>query len=180
MRFRSLVLITHRWVGLSTSMVLAITGSTGAILVWPGSSLVRRIAGRLHDTLALGSVGAWIVLIATAAAVVLQSGGLILWWRRKRIAIRRGAGWNATLIDLHHSAGVLALLLMFTLASSALAMRALRPPRAPVLARAAAEIHTGRSFPFPLRVLYTLGSAAFLIQGITGLAMWWNAGRRLA
>jgi uncharacterized iron-regulated membrane protein len=32
-RFRSFVLITHRWLGLTSSVVLSIVGLTGAILI---------------------------------------------------------------------------------------------------------------------------------------------------
>src|SRR5688572_1320801 len=107
MSFRQLVLVTHRWLGLGSSGILAIVGLTGAFLITPGLPL-RKIAGGLHEKLALGTPGAWIVTIATAAAVLLELGGCFLWWKQKLLRVRSGKGWRQALIDLHHVVGAVA------------------------------------------------------------------------
>jgi uncharacterized iron-regulated membrane protein len=172
--FRRLVLVTHRWLGLASSLILSIVGTTGAALTWPGRSLVQRIAGRLHETLALGSVGWWLVVIATIAAVILQLGGLLLWWRRKLIAIRLGSGWKQGLNDLHHAAGILWLPMMLLLALTGVAMAFVTPDQQPELRRVVSALHTARDFPAPIKLLYGVGTTGFLIQGLTGVIMWWK------
>ena len=75
-RFRSFVLITHRWLGFTSSVVLPIVGLTGAILICPGTSLLKRVAGPLHERLGMGRVGWWLVVLATVIAVLVELGGL--------------------------------------------------------------------------------------------------------
>jgi uncharacterized iron-regulated membrane protein len=169
-----LILVTHRWLGLASSIVLSIVGMTGAVLAWPGRSLVHRIAGRFHETLALGSIGWWLVVIATMAAVILQIGGLLLWWKRKRIAVQWKSGWRQGFSDLHHAAGILWLPLMAVLAVSGVAMAFVTPDSQPELRRVVFAVHTARSLPTPIKLLYTVGTTGFLIQGITGVVMWWR------
>ncbi|MGH9385403.1 MAG: PepSY domain-containing protein [Vicinamibacterales bacterium] len=170
---RRLVLITHRWLGLGSSLVLSIAGVTGAFLVWPGSYPIRRLASRLHDTLALGAPGQLIVLIATWAAVILNVGGLYLWWRKKTITVRTTHGLRPALLDLHHAAGALGVLLMLSIAIGAIGMQLARP-RSPELLQTFSSLHTGGRFPIPIKILYTAGSMIFAVQGVTGVVMWWK------
>ena len=75
-KIRPIILVTHRWLGLSSALVLAIVGVTGAILLLPGTAPFRKIAGPLHERLGMGQFGWWIVVIVTIAAVFLELGGL--------------------------------------------------------------------------------------------------------
>jgi uncharacterized iron-regulated membrane protein len=34
--------------------------------------------------------------------------------------------------------------------------------------------HTSKGFPLPVKVLYAVGTLGFLVQGVTGVAMWWR------
>ena len=171
MTSRRFVLITHRWIGLSTSIILAIAGATGAVLAVPGPDLLRRAASRLHETLALGSVGNMIVLTATAAAIVLQLGGVWLWWKRKSFAVRLSAGWRRAVIDLHHSAGALGLVLMLLVAVTGVGMTMFTPgPERAMFV----DLHTARKYAMPVKFLYALVSLGFLVQGVTGVLMWWR------
>jgi len=173
MTARRFVLVTHRWLGLGASVVLAVAGATGAVMVWEGEHLLRRVAGRFHTDLALGRVGAWIVLAAAVAAVLLQIGGVILWWKRKLVTVRLRAGWPSALFDLHHAVGILGVALMITMAVTALCL--------PFLSQGQSELrqlvmtwHTGREFPMPVKVIYSLAATGFLIQGVSGVLMWWR------
>ena len=168
---RRFVLLTHRWIGLSTSVVLVIAGATGAVLALPGPDLLRRAASRLHETLALGSIGNLIVLTATGAAVVLQLGGVWLWWKRKSFAVRLSAGWRRMVIDLHHSAGALGLVLMLLVAVTGVGMTMFTPgPERAMFV----DLHTARKYALPVKVVYALVSLGFLVQGVTGVLMWWR------
>jgi uncharacterized iron-regulated membrane protein len=173
-RFRSFVLITHRWLGLTSSVVLSIVGLTGAILIWPVTSLLKRVAGPLHERLAMGRVGWWLVVLATVIAVLLELGGLVLWWKRKTIAVRIRSGWRQGLFDLHHAAGILGLPLMLLLAVSGVGMAFVTPTSHPALRRVIFDWHTTRGFPTPVKLLYTIGTTGFLVQGVTGVVMWWK------
>lgn len=177
MSLRRFVLVTHRWIGITTSLVLAIVGSTGAIMVWEGRNLIQRISGRLHESLALGKVGAWIVIAASIAAVLLQIGGIVLWWKRKRIAIRTSANWRVTLNDLHHSTGALGLAIMFALTLTAVGLSFVTPQEDPELRRVLMRFHTAREFPLPVRLLYMVATMGFLVQAATGIVMWWKPSR---
>ena len=176
-RIRSITLVTHRWLGLSSSLVLAIVGVTGAVLVFPGTSPLKRIAGPLHERLAMGQFGWWIVVVVTIAAVFLELGGLFLWWKRKTISVRMGSGWRLALFDLHHAVGLLGLPLMLWLAISGVGMAFITPQNQPRLRRVIFDSHTTRGFPTPIKVVYMVGTTGFLLQGITGVMMWWKPRR---
>jgi len=171
MSWRRWILVTHRWIGLSTSLVLIVAGATGAMMVWGFQGDFRRAVGRIHENLSLGSTGEWIVLIATGGAVLLQFGGVILWWKRKTFRVRTGAGWRAGVIDLHHAAGALGLLLMLLIAATGVGMRIAGP--GPVR-RAIVDFHTSRRFPLAIDIVYAIGSLGFVVQGVTGVLMWWR------
>lgn len=167
--WRHIVLVTHRWIGLGTSLVLIVAGATGAVMVWRFENDFRRVAGRVHENLALGDVGAWIVLVSTAAAIVLQIGGMILWWKRKNLGVRTKSGWRAAVNDLHNAVGVLGLFVMLLLAATGVGMRMFDPGP---IRRAIVDFHSSRTFPLPVDVVYALGSLGFVVQGVTGVLMW--------
>ena len=175
---QSIILVTHRWLGLSSSLILAIVGLTGAVLVFPGTSALKRIAGPLHERLALGRFGWWIVVLATIAAVFLELGGLLLWWKRKTISVRMRSGWRVGLFDLHHALGLFGLPLMFLLAISGVGMAFVTPDNQPQLRRVIFDFHTTRGFPMPIKLVYMAGTSGFLLQGVTGIVIWWWKPRR--
>lgn len=102
---------------------------------------------------------------------MLQLGGVWLWWKRKSFAVRLSAGWRRAVIDLHHSAGALCLVLMLVLAVTGVGMTLFAPgPER----RMFVDLHTARQYALPVKVLYALGSLGFLVQGVTGVLMWWG------
>jgi uncharacterized iron-regulated membrane protein len=133
--------------------------------------------GPIHESLALGAVGTWIVLAATMAAVLLEAGGLILWWRRKVLTVATRLGWRRVLADLHHVTGLLGLVLMVILAVTAVMMRFVTPESNPWLRTVIVDLHTTRSYGWALKTLFGVASLGFVAQGITGVAMWWKPGR---
>ena len=174
MDFRNLMVVTHRWIGLASSVVLAIVGATGAVLLIPGRTLFRRAAALLHQELALGRVGWWIVVLATIAAVLLQLGGLYLWWKKKTVRVRLSGSWRRMITDLHYSTGFLIFVLMFVLAVTGVGMAFVAPKDNPELRRVIFNWHTTRGFPLPVKLLYAVGTLGFMVQGLTGIAMWWK------
>ena len=176
-RVRRVLLLSHRWLGLASSFVLAVVGATGAYILLPDAAPFRRFAGPLHQRLAAGTLGAWIVLAATAAAVLLQLGGAMLWWKRKQFAVRVRRGWRPALDDLHHAIGIIGLPLMFVLAATGVAMHFIGPDQPPIR-RFLMASHTAAPFPLLVKVLYAAASLAFFVQGVTGVLMWSKVGRR--
>jgi uncharacterized iron-regulated membrane protein len=181
MTARELVLVAHRWMGLPSSIILSIVGVTGAMIFLPRSWLLRRIAGRLHDSLALGLVGWWTVVIVTAVAVVLQLSGLCLWWRRKALRLHATRSLRRAAFDLHHAVGFVAFLLMLLLAATGVGRPLIRgidaDGRHKQLRSLMTKLHTAESFPLPVKALYALASTGFMIQGITGVIIWWTLRR---
>jgi len=179
MKFRQVILTMHRWLGLPSAIVLIVAGVTGAMLVWPGP--FGRWPGKLHDTLALGRPGYWVVLVATAASVALQISGLYLWWRARKIRVRTRLGWGPFATDLHHAFGVLAFIIMLLIAGSALgrvAVRQLDPgQQRQALRHTISRMHTTKDYPFAVKLIYVAGGLGFAIQGVTGVAMWWRLRR---
>lgn len=176
-RFRPAMLMAHRWIGIASAPVLCLTGVTGALLLLPGRSPIRRIAGPLHERLSLGHFGWWIVVIATIAAVFLEAGGLYLWWKRKRFSVRWGSGWKRAIYDVHHVVGLFALPLMLMLAATGVGMAFVTPDNQPELRRVIFDLHTTRGFSVFVKVVYALGSTGFLLQGASGIVMWWRPWR---
>jgi uncharacterized iron-regulated membrane protein len=176
MTVRQFLVVTHRWIGLCAAIVLAVAGATGAVMVWDAGGVIQRVAGRLHETLALGRIGAAVVTAATAGALLLQCSGVILWWKRKTVTVRLGRGWKPALVDLHYAAGIFGLVLMILLSATALGMKWL--PHGPdSWSRTIGRIHTARTFPAPVKFIWAVGSLGFLVQGVTGVSMWWNRTR---
>jgi uncharacterized iron-regulated membrane protein len=176
-RVRRVLLLSHRWIGLASSLVLAIVGLTGAVIFLPRSVPFRRFAGPLHQQLAAGTVGSWVVVSATAAAVLLQLGGAILWWKRKRVSVRTGRGWWSALDDLHHVVGIVGLPLMFVLATTGVAMHFIGPDQ-PGLRTFLMTSHTAADLPGVVKWVYAAASLGFLVQGVTGVIMYYKDWQR--
>jgi uncharacterized iron-regulated membrane protein len=175
MSLRPFMLWSHRWLGLTSSLVLAIAGITGAILTWPLPPPYGDVILEFHMDLGLGRPGAWTVLVATAVSVLLQAGGIYLWWRTKRLALETGAGWRRFALDLHNVVGVLGLVVMFVLAVTALGRVGLRGIEAPGMQftrKVVSRLHTAGDFPAPARAVYAVASLGFALQGVTGVAVW--------
>lgn len=173
---RTFVLVTHRWLGLASAVFLGVIGVSGAAIVsttLPGRSVI----GPVHESLAMGRPGAWLVLGATCAAVALEVGGIVLWWRRRVLVVRRHLGWRPALIDLHHMAGVLGLVLMLTMAVTGVMMAFVTPDYAPTLRRWIVDLHTARAYPWPVKAIWAVMALGFLVQAVTGVFMWWKPKR---
>ena len=127
----------------------------------------------MHQNLGFGPRGRWIVIAATAVAAVLALGGLILWWKLKIIRVRTASGWRRALFDLHHGLGSVGVALMFLLAVSGIAI-AFTDPDSNEFQRIMFNLHTTRGFPFWLKVIWAIGSAAFVVQVLSGVVMWWK------
>jgi uncharacterized iron-regulated membrane protein len=178
MRFRSFVLLTHRWVGLTTAVTVAILGATGVMELLPSRfTALRHLAGPLHERLALGQPGYWVVVATTGTTLLLLAGGLILWWKQKHLAVRLDAGWRRALFDLHHSAGIFAWAMMALLTVTGVGMAATTPEDGE-LRRIIFNLHTTRGYGVPIKLLYALGSFSFVVQGVSGVIMWWKPGGR--
>jgi uncharacterized iron-regulated membrane protein len=177
MGVRHFILVTHRWLGLTSSIVLAIVGATGAVLTWREHLALAEALGRyaspLHERLAAGRIGYWIVVVSTGLAVLLEIGGLVLWWKRRTWRIRFDQGLWRGCFDLHHMAGVVLLPLMLVLAATGFAMAFVLPAGDPELRRLLARFHIGH-FPVPIKMLYTIATLGFVVQGATGLVIWWT------
>ena len=192
MSLRQVILVTHRWLGLSAATVLFIVGATGAALVWWHAPLL----GRLHTGLLLRGFGRWLVIGSTIASLLLAIGGLVLWWRRKILTTALGEGWWRITFDLHHLVGLVGCLLMLLIAATGLGLVLVpegprRPDRGSGLAAAPVtggtkdrrlrkrihSLHTARPYGWPIQALYVLGSAAFAFQAVSGFVMWWKPKR---
>lgn len=153
--------------------MLAIVAGTGSLIVWTLPSWLRRMAGPMHQNLGFGPRGRWIVIGITALAAVLALGGLILWWKLKIIRVKTTAGWRRALFDLHHALGVVGFLLMFLLTVTGIGI-AFTDPYSNPFQRIIFDLHTTRGFPFWLKLIWTMGSAAFVVQVVSGVVMWWK------
>ena len=177
MSIRQFVLVTHRWLGLASAAVLIIAGGTGAIIVWreilPGLETIGRVSGPVHENLKLGSPGRWVVVGCTGIAVLLELGGLILWWKRRTLRVRLHRGWQVASFDLHHLIGLVCLPLMFWLALTGFVMAFTTGEWRQFLQ----PLHTGARMSLALKVLYTIATLGFVVQGLTGVAMWWKPNR---
>lgn len=178
MTFRQFMVWSHRWLGLVSGIVLVIAGLTGALVLVRWSQPVNEWLIEVHINLLGGRAGAWVVLVASFIGVLLQLGGLYLWWRTKSLALRFDRGWWRASYDLHNVVGVVGLLLMGLLAATAVGrmfFRLVPPPLAlEMLPRANARLHSASGFYWPIKVLWGLGSLAFVVQAVTGALVWWR------
>lgn len=183
MSLRTFVILTHKWIGLASSLVLSIAGLTGALLVWPEvlpTEVVNTI-GALHVELLAGRSGANVMIGFTALGILLQAGGLYLWWPTKRLRIRRDAGFWRWSYDVHNTIGVLFYVVMLILGVTAIGRAIIGTVGVPGLSEVGVKIvaysHTTNRFPFPLKLVWAIGSLGFLAQGVTGVVMWLKPGR---
>ena len=165
MTLRNLTVVAHRWLGLATSIVVVAAGLSGALLVWP----IGRGMASWHTNLGLGRAGALIVLVGTWIAVALIASGLYLWWKSRTLRVRTRAGWRAFVIDLHYSLGALTLLITLLIAATG-ALRPILPQSQ--LHHVVTRLHLSAGFPAPIKMVYTIGSIAVAVQGLTGILMW--------
>jgi uncharacterized iron-regulated membrane protein len=178
MTVRAFLLWSHRWLGLVWSLLIAVAGITGALLLLPiPQPTLERIVG-WHVDLGAGPAGVWVVLAATIAALLLQLGGLYLWWPTKRLRLRRDRGWWRFAYDLHNLAGVVGLPLMGLIAATAVGRVVLReyplPPSLWMIPRAVSRLHTADGLPLVIQALWFAASAAFAVQAVTGVLVWWR------
>ena len=176
MTLRSILLVGHRWLGVVTSVALALTGASGALLIWTMPFPVRAIAGPMHEMFMMGRIGARIVLAVTLVAIVLQVTGLVLWWKCKTVVVRRSVTLRAAVVDLHHAVGIVCLPLMLLLSITGVGM-ATGHTFGRDVEHVIETYHTGRTLPLPVQIVYVLGALSFLVQGVTGVFMWWKRPR---
>lgn len=175
---RPVMLWSHRWLGLGASVLLVIGGLTGALLLvrWPQPMQESLI--QFHIDLLAGPAGAWAMLGASAAGVFLQLSGLYLWWRTKSLTLRFDRGWWRASYDLHNMVGVVGSLIMTLLVATAVARLFFRfvpmPFALEMLPRVNSRLHTAFGFPWPLQVLWGIGSFAFVVQTLSGALVWWR------
>lgn len=175
MKIRRALLLSHRWLGLASAAILAVTGTTGAALLYSRAGVVRRVAGKLHEELALGGIGWWLVVVATIVAVPVEVIGIALWWKRKALSVRFNAGWRRMWTDLHHPVGVLGVTIMLVLAVSGLGMAFVAPSENPTLRRLLVALHTAAPYPWAVRLLYLSATLGFAVQAVSGVVMWWKS-----
>ena len=187
MTFRELVLQTHRWAGLGASVVLAVVGLTGVALIWPYRlGDWARTMSRLHTRLLIGEPGEWLVITATVLSSLLILGGVYLWWKRKILSIALRRGWWRALFDFHHLFGLVGTIIMLVLSLSGIGLVLTEveleegqtpPPRTEAeiaTRRTVHDLHTGRNYSLPMKLVYAAGSLGFLLQSATGFLMWWK------
>ena len=187
---RRFVLVTHRWLGIASAVVLVVVGLTGALLVYARTPAISD----LHTSLVLGGPGRWLVNVATVVASLLVLGGVVLWWRRKTVAIAGSRGIWRLLFDLHHALGIIggALMLIIALSGTGLMMTehiggrmglapdypAYPTPTEVLTRKLIHAAHTGGSSNHALNALWILGSAGVAVQAVSGFWIWWKPGRR--
>jgi uncharacterized iron-regulated membrane protein len=177
---RQFVLVAHRWLGLGSCVLLAIIGASGAAYLIPAFDRYRPFLERLHMHLLIPRAGQGIVIAASVAAVLLEAGGVYLWWNRKLWTIRWRAGWRTAVQDIHHVSGIIMLAVMLLLAGTGVGRVAVRQvfPSRSFIVKATNYAHTGLAFPGPIQAIYVIGALGFLVQGTTGVIMWWPRGSR--
>lgn len=184
MTLHSFLLWTHRWMGLLSAVVLIVAGVTGALLVLPIAEATRGSIATLHVDLFAGELGRWIVIVASALSLLLQAGGVWLWWPSKSLAVRTNRGWWRMSYDLHNLIGVVSLLLMTLFAGTAIGRVLFDYVQVPealrIVPRIVGRLHHGEGFPWPVLLLYALGSLAFVAQAVTGVMVWWRPSTRLS
>ena len=172
---RKWFLVTHRWLGLAAAVVLALAGVSGVFLIWSHSEVLADF----HTHLSIGEPGEWLVNTSALVFVLLAIGGLVLWWRRKALAIRRDKGWWRVLFDLHHALGALGAILMLVVSLSGLGIMLKEEEGAPIdQSSFMFRLHTARTYPLPIQVLWAAASVSFLVQAVSGVTMWWRPGDR--
>lgn len=175
---RALLLQIHRWLGLTSAIVLAIAGVTGIPLVVALEAPWAEPWAEFHETLGAGVVGRWVVFAASAAALGLQGSGLLLWWPPQRLRLRLSRGWWRCAYDVHNLSGIVTLPMTGLLAGTAVGrvlFETLPTPAAlDTVHRVVGRLHSASGFPAAVKALYLIGSIAFVVQAISGVFVWWR------
>lgn len=175
---RSLLLQLHRWLGLTSAIVLALAGLSGIPLVVALEEPWVEPWAEFHETLGAGVVGRWVVFAASAAALGLQASGLLLWWPPQRLRLRTSRGWWRFAYDLHNLSGVVTLPMTVLLAGTAVGrvlFETLPTPEAlATVQRIVGRLHSASGFPAAVKALYLVASIAFVVQAVSGVLVWWR------
>lgn len=178
MDVRRWMLLTHRWLGLGSAIVQVTAGATGVALLFDLGPAIGEPTALFHEQLLAGATGRWIVFAATAVALVLQATGLWLWWPPQPLRLRTDRGWWRLGYDLHNLSGILTLPITVLLAATGVGrvlFEVVPPPASlEIVHRVVGRLHSASGFPLIVKVAYALGSAAFVVQAITGLLVWWR------
>lgn len=178
MRLRTFIVWTHRWLGLTSAVVLILAGITGALILFPLADEPRNHLIEFHANLFAGEIGRWVVVVASVFTLLLQAGGLWLWWPARSLRLRTGRGLWRFSYDLHNVIGVVALPMMALLAATGVGRVFFEfvtmPDALSLVPRAVGLLHHGEPFPVAVQVLYVLGSLAFVPQAVTGVLTWWR------
>jgi uncharacterized iron-regulated membrane protein len=178
MQLRPFLVWSHRWLGLTNSVVLVLAGLTGALVVFPFPEEPRELLIEFHVNLFAGEFGRWVVVVASVVTLLLQAGGLWLWWPSRSLRLRTTRGWWRFTYDFHNLLGVVSLPMMAMLAATGVGRVVFEfvtmPDALRLLPRAVGLLHHGEPFPVPVRALYVLGGLAFVVQTVTGVLMWWR------
>ncbi|MGE0812476.1 MAG: PepSY domain-containing protein [Vicinamibacterales bacterium] len=178
MSFRTFMLWSHRWLGLTSGVLVLIAGLTGSLVMLPFAQPTRAWLLELHMNLLAGRAGAWLVVAVTVVSLLLQVGGVYLWWPPKSLRLRTDRGWWRFSYDFHNWVGVVGLLIMGLLGATALGRVFFRAVPVPLaiefVPRVVSRLHTAGGFPLPLQAIYFVGSLGFVAQAITGALVWWR------
>ena len=68
---------------------------------------------------------------------------------------------------------------MLLLAVTGVGMAFVTPQNQPQFRRVIFDFHTTRGFSTPIKVVYAVGTTGFLLQGVTGVVMWWKPRRQI-
>lgn len=181
MNIRRWMLLAHRWLGLGSAVVQVTAGATGVALLFHLGPALGEPVALFHEALLAGEPGRWIVFAATVAALILQATGLWLWWPPQPLRLRTDRGWWRFGYDLHNLSGIVTLPMTVLLAGTGVGrvlFEVMPPPEAlQIVHRVVGRLHSAGDFPVAIKVLYAVGSAAFVAQGITGVMVWWRPQR---
>ena len=81
--------------------------------------------------------------------------------------------------DLHHAFGALGARLMMVVSLSGLGIMLNEVEGAPIdQSSLMFRLHTARTYPLPIQVLWAAASVSFLVEAVSGVTMWWRPGDR--
>jgi uncharacterized iron-regulated membrane protein len=142
--------------------------------------LVSSIA-ELHDRLLGGRNGLLVNGVGSIIVTLMCASGAVIWWtgigsRQRRMTLRRGVGWRRFVLDLHNMLGFWLFLFVVLWALTGiyfgfpLLFQSLGDETIAFLVR----LHFGRSFGFPVKVVWAILGLVPCVLFITGVVMWWN------
>ncbi|MFN7978716.1 MAG: PepSY-associated TM helix domain-containing protein [Vicinamibacterales bacterium] len=178
MTVRRALLLVHRWLGLATAPLQLMVGATGVVLLVDLGPAWGDPIAEFHQAFLGGEFGKWLMFWVSVVAIVLQGTGLWLWWPPQPLRLRTDRGWWRFGYDLHNLSGILTLPITVMLAATAVGRGVFReypPPEAIAIVRTVvSRLHTAGGFPVAIKVIYAIGSAAYVLQAITGVMAWWR------